>query len=358
MKLKCEIKSSFSVKEFFMKKRSLFFALCFILFMINFSFAQIGASLTKTGTTSAQFLKIGVGSRALGMGGAFAASANDVTSIYWNPGGLAYVDSREVIFNHVDWLLDVNFDHAAFAIKMGDFGTIGTFVSVLSMGDMLVRTIEKPEGTGEYFSAGAMTIGLSYSRSLTDNFSIGFNVKYIREYIWNESAIGFAVDIGTLYRIPFLNETRLGASISNFGTKMKLYGRDILKLTTAGPGGTNIINTEHQLDAFDLPLLFRVGAAVDVIKTSSSRLTSEVNAIHPNDNTEYLNTGFEYAWNEMIFLRAGYKSLFERDTEQGLTLGAGVSYRMYGIIALEVDYAYQDFGRLKNVHYLSLGLKF
>jgi opacity protein-like surface antigen len=71
-----------------------------------------------------------------------------------------------------------------------------------------------------------------------------------------------------------------------------------------------------------------------------------------------LNTGFEYAWNEMIFLRAGYKSLFERETEQGLTLGAGVSYRMYGIIALEVDYAYQDFGRLKNVHYFSLGLKF
>lgn len=356
--MKHETISSFSIKEFSMKRKSKFFIIGFFLLMINISFSQIGASLTKTGTTSAQFLKIGVGSRALGMGGAFAASATDVTSIYWNPGGLAYVGSSEVTFNHVDWLLDVNFDHAAFAMKLGDFGTVGTFVSVLSMGDMLVRTIEKPEGTGEYFSAGAMTIGLSYARSLTDNFSIGFNAKYIREYIWNESAMGFAVDIGTLYRIPFLNETRLGASISNFGTKMKLHGRDILKLTTAGPGGTNVINTEHQLDAFDLPLLFRVGVAVDVIKTSSSRLTSEVNAIHPNDNTEYLNAGFEYSWNEMIFLRAGYKSLLEKDTEQGFTLGAGVNYRMYGMIALIVDYAYQDFGRLKNVHYFSLGLRF
>jgi len=341
-----------------MKKNFIIVISGLIIFFSNSVYSQIGTSLTKTGTTSAQFLKIGVGSRALGMGGAFTASATDVTSIYWNPGGLAYVNSREVIFNHVDWLLDVKFDHAAFGMQVGDIGTIGAFVSVLSMGDMLVRTIEKPEGTGELFSAGAMTIGLSYARSLTDDFSIGFNAKYIREYIWNESAIGFAVDIGTLYRILFLNETRLGASISNFGTKMKLQGRDILKLTTAGPGGGNVINTEHQLDAFDLPLLFRVGIAVDVVKTASSRLTSEINAIHPNDNTEYLNTGLEYSWNEMIFLRAGYKSLFEKDTEQGFTLGAGVDYRMYGLISLKVDYAYQDFGRLKNVHYFTLGVRF
>jgi opacity protein-like surface antigen len=252
----------------------------------------------------------------------------------------------------------MKYDFAAVAVQFPGLGTVGTFVNVLSMDQMLVRTIEKPEGTGEYFSAGALAIGLSYSRNLTDNFSIGFSAKYIREHIWNSSSVGAAFDVGTIYRIPILNELRLGASICNFGTKMKLQGRDNLVFLQTGPGGANSINADVQLDEYDLPLLFRVGVAADVIKTGDSRLTTAVDAIHPNDNTESVNTGLEYAWNEMLFLRAGMKSLFERDTEQGLTLGAGLNYRVVENVKLKIDYAYQDFGRLKNVHYISLGVRF
>lgn len=341
-----------------MNKKLLFSILLLISLLLNYSYSQIGTSLTKTGTTAAQFLKIGIGSRALGMGGAFIATANDISSVYWNPAGLALISTREAAFNHIDWLMDVKYDHAAFGINFDDFGTIGAFVGVMSMGEMIVRTVEKPEGTGEYFGAGALTAGVSYARNLTENFAIGFNAKYIREYIWHETAQGFALDIGTYYKIQFLNETRLAASISNFGTKMKLSGRDLLVLTNTGPGGANIINTEHQVDEFDLPLLFRIGVAVDAIKTDQMRLTLETNAIHPNDNTEYLNSGLEYAWNEKIFLRAGYKSLFERDSEQGLTIGLGVNYRLVDLVTIKFDYAFQDFGRLKNVHYLTVGVKF
>jgi hypothetical protein len=315
-------------------------------------------NLTKTGTSAAPFLKIGVGSRAIGMGGAFAATADDITAIYWNPGGLASMYSSEVAFNHVRWLADVNYDFAAFATYLPDLGTIGAFVSVESMDDMLVRTTAQPEGTGELFTAGAMAIGISYARNLTDQFSIGFNVKYIREHLWNMSATGVAVDLGTIYRIPILNEFRLAASISNFGTKMKLEGRDNLKIAQVGGGEGNLINTDIQLDAFDLPLIFRVGVAADVIKNGEHRLTVALDAVHPNDNTEYINTGVEYGWNEIVFLRGGWKSLFERDSEQHFTAGIGVHYRIVGDFKFKVDYAYQDWGRLKNVHYLTFGLRF
>ncbi len=338
--------------------RTLIVIILLWVIFVGDSFSQIGSSLTKTGTTAAQFLKMGVGSRAIGMGGAFVASVDDISAIYWNPAGLAKIYNREASFFHSDWILDVNFDNASFAIGLSDFGTIGAFVSVLSMTELPVRTVDKPEGTGEFFGAGALAIGLSYARFLTEDFSIGFNAKYIREYIWNESAYGFAIDIGTLYRIKFLNETRIAASISNFGTKMKLNGRDLLVLTNYGPTGANIINTEHQVDAFDLPLLFRIGVALDLIKNDQFRLTFESNAIHPNDNTEYVNLGVEYSWNERIFLRTGYKSLFERDTEQGLTFGLGINYRMVDLVTLKFDYAFQEFHRLKDTHHLSIGLKF
>jgi hypothetical protein len=320
--------------------------------------AALPQNLTKTGTSAAPFLKIGVGSRAVGMGGAFTATADDITAIYWNPGGLANLYSQEATFNHVRWIADVNFDYAAFATYLPDFGTLGTFVSVLSMDEMLVRTTDQPEGSGEYFSAGAMAIGISYARNLTDQFSIGGNVKYVREYLWNMSATGVALDIGTIYKIPVLNEFRLAASISNFGTKMKLEGRDNLKILQVGGGEGNLINTDVELESFDLPLTFRVGVAADVMKIDEHRVTTALDAVHPNDNTEYLNVGAEYAWNEMVFIRGGWKSLFERDTEQGITAGIGLHYRVAGEFKIKVDYAYQDWGRLKNVHYLTFGVKF
>jgi len=339
-------------------KIKILFSCLIITASFSFVFAQAGASTNKVGTTAAQFLKFGVGPRAIGMGGAFTATSDDITALYWNPGGLSRMNSREVIFNHIDWLLDIKYDFAAFAVDVPGFGSIGAFVNVMSMGDEIVRTVDQPEGTGERFDAGALAIGLSYAKNLTDNFSIGFNAKYIREHYWHEAATGFAVDVGTLYKLPWLNETRIGASICNFGTKMRLEGRDILELLTVGTGGENLINTNLELDSYDLPLLFRIGVAVDAIKESTSRLTVAADAIHPNDNTEYVNSGLEYAWNENIFIRVGYKSLFEKDGEQGLTFGAGVNYRVVDALGVKIDYAYQDFGRLKNVQYFSLGIRF
>jgi hypothetical protein len=199
------------------------------------------------------------------MGGAYTALADDINAMYWNPAGLSRMNSKEAYFNHVDWIMDVKLDYAGFAMDVADFGTLGAFISVMSMNDMPVRTLQQPEGTGELFS-GSIVIGLSYARNLTEEFSIGFNAKYVGEHIWNESAKTFAVDIGTQYIIPFLNEFRLGASISNFGPKMKMSGRDILQTTTVGSGEGNLINTDLQLDEFELPLLFRIGIAVNAIK--------------------------------------------------------------------------------------------
>ncbi len=316
------------------------------------------AQTQKTGTTAAQVLKFNVGPRAIGMGGAFTAVSDDITAMYWNPGGTANIQMNEAFFNHTSLYADIRHDFAAIASHLSDFGTIGAFVSVLSMDEMMVRTVEMPEGTGEFFNAGAIVIGLNYSRYLTENFAIGGNFKYINESIWNMSATGFGIDIGTMYKLPVLNELRIAASISNFGTKMQLSGRDVTQVIPSGAGGQNFVNSNIELDHFDLPLLFRFGLSTDVIRDGTSKLVVSVDAIHPNDHTEYINTGAEYSWNEVLYLRAGYNSLFEQDTEKGLTLGFGVHYRIIDMVKVKLDYAYQDFGRLKDVHYFSVGVNF
>ncbi|MEK7670819.1 MAG: PorV/PorQ family protein, partial [Bacteroidota bacterium] len=185
-----------------------------------------GQNVSKSGTTAAVFLEIPVGARAMGMGGAFVGTANDVTSLYWNTAGIARLPRNEALFAHNEWLADTKFDYAALAVPLEDFGTLGLSFTSLSMDDMLVRTVEKPDGTGERFSAGSFAVGLHYARNLSEKFSIGFTAKYISERIWDMQAQAFAVDVGTLFTTNYLNGMRIGAQISNFGTDMKLSGRD------------------------------------------------------------------------------------------------------------------------------------
>ena len=85
--------------------------------------------------------------------------------------------------------------------------------------------------------------------------------------------------------------------------------------------------------------------------------TFAVDATHPNDNTEYVNSGLEVSWKEIVFGRLGYKSLFLRDSEQGLTWGVGVHYGIPNVATVKLDYGFADYGRLKNVQYFELGVR-
>lgn len=321
-----------------------------------------GQNVSKAGTSAAVFLEIPVGARAIGMGGAFVGTANDVTSLYWNNAGVARMTRNEAMFAHNEWIGDTKFDYAAFAVPLEGVGTLGLSFTSLSMDDMKVTTVEKPDGTGELFSAGSFAVGVHYARNLSEKFSIGFTAKYISESIWDMQAQAFAVDVGTLFTTNFLNGMRIGAQISNFGTDMKLSGRDTrtfhaIDATKTGSNGQIPQNIE--LDSWHLPLNFQFGIAVDAIKSDEHILTIEADALHPSDNYESMNVGAEYGFNNTLFLRGGYQSLFLSDSEGGLSLGAGILANLFGDeIRGRFDYAYTNFGRLKVVHVFALSVLF
>jgi len=337
-----------------MRKIILFSLLVFTLVGYNNAW-----SVTKTGTTAAPFLSIGVGARAIAMGGSFVSLANDATAMFWNPAGIARLPRNEVTFNHTNWIADINYNYVGAVFQFGEFGTIGANMTYLSMGEMERTTEQDPEGMGEKFSAGDFAVGLSYARNLTDRFSIGFNAKYIQEHIWHCKATGLAVDIGTLFTTQF-NGLRIGMSISNFGTKMQMMGSDLLVQKDISPiaGNNPNINADLSTDKYDLPLLMRVGVSMDVLRNGDNWLTLSVSADHPNDNTECLNLGGEYCFNEFLFLRGGYKSLYTEDTEEGPTFGAGLKCRIASGATIKADYAWESFGRFDNIQKLSLGISF
>jgi len=335
-----------------------FFFITFIL--LNLAQGQFVSNVSKVGITAATFLEIEVGARAIGMGGAFVAVANDATAIFWNPAGIARLPRGEAILIHTNWLVETNFDFSGIVIPAGYMGSFAVSVTSLRTDEMEVRTVLKPEGTGEKFSYGDLSAGLSYAKNLTDRFSIGVNAKYISQRIWHMKAKGIAFDIGTLFKTRF-NGLMIGMSISNFGASMKMEGKDVFVNYDEAPqfGGSNDrIPASKLTDKFPLPLLFRVGVAMDILKSGSSRLTIAADAAHPNNNTEYINTGMEYVFNKNLALRFGYKNLFTLDTEEGFTAGFGTKLKLAGGVALKIDYAYQDFGRLQNAQRFSLGLEF
>ncbi len=325
------------------------------VFLIGSVFGQ-----DKVGTTAAPFLGIGAGPRAIGMGGAFVAVANDPSALYWNPSGISRTGKTTILIEHTNYLLGTSYNYFGAVVAIDEDNAIGLSITDLDYGSEQVTTLDNPDGTGEQWSARDIAIGLTYARNLTDRFSIGGKAKMIMQQIWRESAVGFAIDAGVLYITPF-NDLRIGMNISNFGTDMKMTGQDLYIThdpNSSVAGNNSKIPAEYYTESYPLPLLFRIGLAMDVLKTEDNKITLAVDALHPSDNAQSVNLGAQYAWNNMIYARVGYKSLGVPDNEEGLTFGFGLGYDITYSLNLKVDYAYETYGRLKNIQKFAISVSF
>jgi len=245
-------------------------------------------------------------------------------------------------------------------VKLGDAGTIGLSLTYLDYGDIEITTLAEQDGTGQFFSASDLTMGLTYAYNLTDRFSLGGTVKYIQQSIWSASASAFALDLGILFQSDIYG-LRIAATITNFGTEMQLGGDALLVQHDIDPnnyGNNDQILASLQTGKYPLPLTFRIGLAMDVLDTEENRVTIAADALHPTDNDESINVGAEYMYNNLIAFRVGYKSLFLQNSEEGFTAGVGLNYNFTPDFGVRVDYAYQNFGVLDYTQHYSIGIKF
>tara|TARA_B110000438_G_scaffold175009_1_gene167283 strand:+ start:2751 stop:3755 length:1005 start_codon:yes stop_codon:yes gene_type:complete len=324
-----------------------------------FLLISFGYSVDKTGTMAAKFLSTNIGSRAVGMGGAFTALANDGSSMYWNPAGISYHRIKNAYVNHSDWIADISVDYFSVSFPIKEDHFLGINITSVTMGNIEVTRYGN-EDTGETFSAFDHAFGLTYSLNLTDRFSVGLNGKYIQEKIANNHANGIALDLGTLFKTPY--GFRLGTSISNFGPKMRMMGDDLLVAVDIDEtiyGNNESVTGFLATDEFDLPLILRVGISNDIALGRFSKITWAIDANSPNDNANYVNAGIELALlNNILKIRGGLNSIFMEDRDRDLSLGIGIRSPTFIKQQFLFNYCFEALTYLGDTHQVSVEINY
>ncbi len=293
-----------------------------------------GAYASGAGTTAAPFLKVAMSPRAVAMGGAFGALADDSGAVFVNPAGLAEFDTREAAVDFTTYLQDAKMGNLSYAGMAGAnrFGLGATFITVGGIGRTLNDSVGAVPELGS-FSASDMALTLAYAKKdiLKDSLPRldgGFSVKFIRSAIDDKTAFAAAVDAGAIYRAtPKMN---LSLAARNLGTKMKFDS-----------------------ESDPLPLNLSAGALYRVSENLNA--VAEVNE-YLQDEKIYPAIGAEYWFRKAFALRGGYK--FGYDTSNlgaavGLSLGFGIK-----VAGLGVDYAFLPFGDLGSIHRFGMWLQF
>lgn len=318
-------------------------------------------NVSKVGTTAAEFLQIGVGGRATGMGGAFVAVSDDASSLYWNPAGIASIEKNEIISTHSEWLAGLDFNYVGAVFNFEKVGTVGFSLTMLSVPEMLVRTEDFQDGTGETFDAADIAFGITYASRVGERFSVGGTMKFVQQRIWHTKAKAVAIDLGTKYKTDFLGGMVIGATIYNFGSDLKMEGRDLRTFVDPDPvseGNNDRVPVNLETDSWSLPLNFQFGIAFEPLKTPMHNILIAIDALHPSSNYESINVGGEYGFQKRVFLRGGYEALFLKDVESGLNAGLGVNQKLSNGLLAKLSYGYKSMGRLGNVHTLALEMGF
>jgi opacity protein-like surface antigen len=317
----------------------------FLLILTFGFFASLYAGdVSRKGTTGAEQLLIPVGARGIATSGAFLSTLSGLEAIYYNPAGLDVTQRTEAMFSYMSYIADINVSYFAAGTHLGDFGSFAISFKALDVGDIPVTTNDFPDGTGSTYSPSFLTMGLTYSKVLTDRISIGTNLKLISETIGNTSATGFGIDAGVQYR--FSPQVSIGAAVKNIGGNMTYGGQDLRHRTEipdaqpGSPSGTFEIVAEP----FQLPSYFELSAAYSYNFNEQNNLMLASTFTANNSLEDKMHFGLEYGFMNSFFIRGGYNFLVENNDQAifGLTFGAGLNYEIGSDMGISFDYAFRD----------------
>lgn len=303
----------------------------------------------RVGTSVFSFLNIGVSARAIGMGESVVALNHGASNISYNPGVIAQLEKTEISLSTINWPSDIKYDYLSISKKLSGRHSLGFNFGILHMEPMAETSEFYPDGTGEYFIFQDRFIGLTYGAKMTDRFSFGVTLKHVSEKLAENEMSAILLDVGTFYWTGF-SSLRFCASLTNFGQQTSPEG-SYPKTLLDSESGSEIFEITS-FEKFSPPTLFRVGVAFDPIQKLNHKVSYSLQLNHPVDNAEYIVTGIEYSFVNLLFLRSGYK--FNKK-EENYTAGVGLNINVGGY-NLKIDYGYANFDHLSDPKRFSIGL--
>jgi hypothetical protein len=290
--------------------------------------ASATGTSSQVGTSAFPFLKIDVGARAVGMGGAFTGLGDDEASLYYNPAGIATLDGSRVMFTYHNYVEDLQSGFLGYIRDLSPKIKFGGFISYLNYGDFVQTDINGNE-TGT-FSGGDFLLGVTFAMQKTERIAVGGSAKVMYEKVQNYSATGVAVDLGAKY-VSDRGRWGGGAMVQNLGAQLSSLG------------------TEKDR----LPITFRVGGFV---RPRELKLLFAGDIILPTDNSLGVAIGAEYFELKPLYIRLGwnsfgknYRASDSRDKVAGLTFGVGIDHKRW-----QISYAYSPSADLGSSHRITL----
>jgi hypothetical protein len=322
-----------------------------LLALVTFSILT-RAQIEKKAQVGFRFLENPVSAEVMGRGGVGVTTTFNSNGIFWNPALISWTENKvDVSLNHTSGIADINYNAAAAAVKLGNFGVLGFSLLAMDYGIFYeTRRAANSEGyieTGT-FSPTAFAIGIAFSQKVSDRFSYGVHVKYARQNLGEAFVIPrgdsvlsrreyeldvFALDVGAYYDF-LVNGIKFGATLQNISRELR-----------------------YEVQQFPLPFAVSFGASINPLelfygKDPMHSFTLSFESRHPRDFGEKVKLGAEYQFSDFFIARAGYVSNYD---ERDWTAGVGFKQH-FSEFPIRVDYAYQPFGILGDVHFISLGV--
>lgn len=324
-----------------------------ILLLINLVFITSAFSQgISVGKYSGEFLAIGVGGRALGMGSASVANTNDVSAGYWNPAGLTFLNYPQIMLMHDERFAGlVNYNYGAIAfpyksdmtlafsvIRLGVDGIPDTRNALIDQnGNLKLDDNELLDYSKiTEFNYADWAFLFSFAKKYNEKISYGANLKIIKRDIAEFGAYGIGLDFGLIYS-PF-NNFSLGANLQDLTTTIVAWDNGTTQLISP----TLKVGSAYQLKIFNGILTPAFDAD---IRFENRKFASMLNLGPVSFD---FHGGIEYSYDNLISLRFGYN-----DVKQ-FTFGAGIV-----LPKLNIDYSFVKFdrqGELGNTHRISLML--
>lgn len=324
-----------------------------------FAFEITNAQIEKKAQVGFRFLENPTSAEVIGRGTAGVATTLNSNGIFWNPSLLGWISSNvDLSVNHTRGIADINYNSAAAAINIQGVGVMGFSLLVMDYGTFYgTRRADNDGGYVETgtFSPTAFAIGAAFSQKVSDRFSYGVHLKYVRQDLgnaWvaptgsniadpnlsiserNYAQNALAADVGAFYDFQY-NGIKFGATLQNISREVR-----------------------YESEPFPLPFAVSFGATIEPLRffdqEHHNTLILSFESRHPRDFNEKLKLGGEYHLLDTFIARVGYATNYD---ERGLMAGLGIHYKI-AEFPVRADYAYQAFGLFGAVHHLSIGVSY